>query len=206
MYNNALQQQIQALEQLKKSQRRLYFYESELKRKEQPTEIWPIINHEIDDSSHNYNLVDADQPSKGEDIRYLTHMVGKLIANTLLGALNMFIEEKYLILFWNIFSQNHGIGETKSKSNDKALVAYDHEETTSLSSDIHTLNVEEVTVKQEGEGNIRGDFLSIANSEARYPKINHIILQTNHGRLFFLVIDTTKIQQEVLKEICGGRI
>ena len=102
MYNNALQQQIQALEQLKKSQRRLYFYESELKRKEQPTEIWPIINHEIDDSSHNYNLVDADQPSKGEDIRYLTHMVGKLIANTLLGALNMFIEEKYLRLFWNI--------------------------------------------------------------------------------------------------------
>ena len=84
LYNNALHQQIQALEQIKKNQRHLYFYESELRPKEQPTEIWPIINHDIDNSSHKYNLVDADQPSKEEDIRYLTHRVSKGIANTLL--------------------------------------------------------------------------------------------------------------------------
>ena len=75
-----------------------------------------------------------------------------------------------------------------------------------MSGDIHTLNVESATVKQEGERTIRGDFSSIANSEERLFEINQSILQENNGRLLFPVVDTTKIQQEVLKEICVGRI
>ena len=106
------------------------------------------------------------------------------------------------MLFW----QNHGIGQNKSKSNDKALTDYRRDRNSSVSSDIQTLNVEEATVKQEGERTIRGDFSSIANSEERLFEINRSILQANHGQLLFPVVDTTKIQLEVLKEICGGRI
>ena len=108
--------------------------------------------------------------------------------------------------FGTLFSQNNGIGESKSKSNDKTLPAYHCEEDNSLSGDIHTLNVESATVKQEGERTIRGDFSSIANSEERLFEINQSILQENNGRLLFPVVDTTKIQLEVLKELCGGRI
>ena len=108
--------------------------------------------------------------------------------------------------FGILFSQNNGIGDSKSKSNDKALAAYHHEEDNSLSGDIQTLNVEEATVKQEGERTIRGDFSSIANSEERLFEINRSILQAKHGQLLLPVVDTTKIQQEVLKEICVGRI
>ena len=117
----------------------------------------------------------------------------------------MFNNEKYLILLWNtFFSQNHGI--SKTKSNDKTLAAYHREEDNSVSGDIQTLNVEEATVKQEGERTIRGDFSSIPNSEERLSVINHRIIEANHGRLLLPVVDTTKIQLEVLKGICGGRI
>ena len=102
--------------------------------------------------------------------------------------------------------QNHGIGQGKTKSNDKAITDYRRERNSSLSSDIQTLNVEEVKVKQEGEKSTWGEFHFIAKSEQRLPETNHSTLQSNHRRMLSPVVDTTKIPQEVLKDIYGGKI
>ena len=102
--------------------------------------------------------------------------------------------------------QNHGIGQGKSKSNDKTITEYRRERNSSLSSDIQTLNVEEVKVKQEGEKSIWGEFHFITKSEQRLPETNHSTLQNNHRRMLSPVVDTTKIPQEVLKDIYGGKI
>ena len=107
----------------------------------------------------------------------------------------------FKLLFW----QNHGIGQNKSKSNDKALTEYRRDGNSSESSDIQTLNVEEVKVKQEAENSIWGEFHFIAKSEQRLPETNHSTLQSNHRRMLSPVVNTTKIPQEVLKDIYGGR-
>ena len=96
--------------------------------------------------------------------------------------------------------------KNKSKSNDRALTEHRRDRNSSVSSDIQTLNVEEVKVKQEAEKSIWGEFHFIAKSEQRIPETNHSTLQNNHRRMLSPVVDTTKVPQEVLKDIYGGRL
>ena len=77
LYNNVLHQQIQALEQIKNNQRNLYSQEREPRANKRPTEMWPMKKQNLDNSSHNYNLVDSYQPWKEEDARYFTPRVSK---------------------------------------------------------------------------------------------------------------------------------
>ena len=111
----------------------------------------------------------------------------------------------YLELVLSYFSfQNHDIGQ--SKSNDTAITAYHREHNTSLSSDVQTLKIKEVEVKQEGEKYILEDFHFIAKPELRHLKTKPCILQPNHARVLSTVVDTYKISQELLSDIYGGKV